>query len=1772
MSGTAELDIGPLTWVKGEIDLALERAGEALTRYGAATADAAPLKQARSHLHQAHGALSIVGLDGVTQFSDTLEKLLAALEDGSVAWSAAVDAAAQQGLAAIRHYLDDLVGGLPDQPLRLQAAYRAMIIARGQPEPPASDLFFPDLTQRPPKREREPAPLTPEALATRLKAARLGYERGLLKWIKNEPKGITEMRNSVAVIEATQTSPAARAFWWAALAFLDAAAAGALPADPLVKRLGARIDAQIKKLLEGSGTVSERLMRDTLYCVAIAGPAGDHVECVRAAYRLAELVPAAAAAADVEARRPLLRAIREHLAAAMEEWSRFCAGTAAALPAFHERIDRIDAQARDLDQADFARLAAALAAYANQVRKDPLRHGEASALEVATALLLAESALENFAALGAEFAHQTDVICARLDALARGETVPQGEIPHLDEMSRRAQERRLMSTVAKEILVNLGVVEQTLDAFFRDPTRTAELAGLTRHIGQIEGALAVLGQERALAVLHEAALGIRKFTQEGYTPDQADFEAVASKLSALGFFVEKLQSGAADIDAILNPVAAPAPAAEPEEAATASVEAGLDATRRMTQTLVRALRDKPEDEALRGEMRQTLETLRDDARLVADAALEEKADAAIAALDEGAAPIAAAVADIAPAAPAVVEPSADALRLAEAGSAAIDAELLAIFLEEAHEVLDTIAATYPQAQAAPGDREALNVMRRSFHTLKGSGRMVGLNELGEAAWAVEQVMNGWLQQEKEATPGLLDMIGMAFALFRDWVAQLEAGGSAARDAAALVAACERLKGGAEAIAEAAPPPAGDDAVDIPATPEPEAPPANTAEQAEAAAPKAPVLQLVHSAPPEPEPIRIGELALSPTLYGIYLDEARGHVATLQAELGRDGVPRQELIRAAHTLASISATTGIESVHGLAHALEVALVRFAAAAAEPQDGQRMLLARIAGALEGMVGAVAERRLPAPEETLTTELAALEPLPAPVAAPTPAPAAEPAGAASPAAAPVFVAAPPPAGLPQIPAKTEANESERRQVRIKDDIDPQLLPLFLDESEELLPAVGDSLREWRAAPAAAADIAERLKRELHTLKGSARMAGAMAVGELVHHMETRVEQAGAMPTATPVFLDELDASFDRVAMLVEGLRSYGAEPEADVAAEPAAAPAAALATEATPRAQLRVRADLVDRLVNEAGEMAIARSRIEGEMRTLKSSLLDLTENVIRLRSQLREIEIQAESQMQSRQADTASAREFDPLEFDRFTRFQELTRMMAESVNDVSTVQHNLLKNLDHANAALAAQSRLNRELSQSLMGVRMVPFVTIADRLHRVVRQTAKELDRRANLDIRGGQTEIDRSVLERMTAPLEHLLRNAVAHGIEDRAARLAAGKPEFGEVAITLTQEGNEIVVIVADDGRGFDLARIRAIAAERGLLVGADLDDEKALTQLIFSSGFSTADQLSEVAGRGVGMDVVKNEAAGLGGRVEAHSATGRGATFRIYLPLTLAVTQAVLVRAGSHVYAIPSTMVEQASEMKPVAIEQVRAEGSSEWLGNRYPWHYLPRLFGDGAAQPQPARRHWLLLLKGGAQRIALEVDAMLGNQEIVVKSIGPQLARIPGIAGATVLGDGEIVLILNPVALAARSGAVAVAPVAAEIAAPATPAVPTVLVVDDSLTVRKITGRLLAREGYHVLTAKDGVDALEQMSDLLPDVVLADIEMPRMDGFELVRGMRADARLKDVPVVMITSRIADRHRNYAQEIGVDHYLGKPYDEDELLRIIAGYVGAGEDAEGR
>jgi chemosensory pili system protein ChpA (sensor histidine kinase/response regulator) len=1765
MNPRAEFDVGPLSWVKGEIDLALQRGEESLRAFAANTSDAAQLKSSLGHLHQARGALSIVGLDGVTRLSEELEGLLSALEKEASLRKTEIFDLAARAYGGIHAYLNQLMTGNPNQPLRLYSLYRDLVAAQGGRADP-TDLYFPDLSFRPPKRDKVPVVLKPGETEKFLREQRSRYQRGLLKWLKNDPSGAEDMRTAVAAVEATQGLTSQRAFWWVSLAFFEALAHRALPQELDVKQLCNRIEQQIKRLAEGIPNVAERLMREVLYYVARAKPNEGHVRKVQETYHLAQTIPPAESGDTASTESAALKSAQEFLGQAKDAWNKFASGNPQSLAAFRESTLGLKGQAARLGNTAVAMLAEEIAAVAEWVATNQEKMSEAVALEAATALLLLDNALEGLSELSDEFAQQAQVVCSRLKDCALGKPLRRTpEIPLLDEMSRKAQERLLMNQVVAEIQSNLRTIEQALDAFFRDSSKREDLASLDKPMRQLLGALEMLGEQRARDTLAAAGDQIRRFSGSDYVANPQDFERIAQTLSGLGFYIEALAHGKADFDAAMRPITASARIEEETEPTppVASVEAQVAEQRRETADLYEEWKKKPQDTSVRAELKKNLAALQKEAGLIANEKLENSAEQALQALNKAATMpltpfLKEAIEKIAPAASA---PSPEAAKLINASVETVDAELLGVFLEESDEVLATVRENLDVLREQHTNKDALTTLRRGFHTLKGSGRMVGLSRLGEAAWAVEQTMNLWLQDARPATPELLHLLGAAHGYFLENVKRLKEGG-ASSDEHALVGLAEKVRKG-EALAAIAPA---------------EVRPAPT----------------VESVAPPPEPreaegfVQLGAHKISTTLFTIFSGEARSHVAAIRAEhetLRQHGVVTDTLMRAVHTLAGNSGTIKIGALSDLGYALEKALHQLATS--ELSEEEQALVGEAIDTVESMVTSVLELRVP---EAAPGLVARLEQVGAQATASTGAHELEAdlLGAdldGTPQGEPVLhepEAEPALPGEPFGDLESEEIQLERRQRRLDDDLDPELLQIFLDEAHELVPSVGAAMRDWREN-ADNRQLGEALQRVLHTLKGSARMAGAMALGELTHHMETRVENALAVKTLPAMLFEELETSWDRMGLLFDRLQKPAVAEEKPAPAKPVGAAAAAAVApgdrgvrapqqEAVPaeremqsRAVLRVRADIVDRLVNEAGEVAIARSRIEGEMRALKAAMQELTDNVVRLRAQLREIEIQAESQMQSRlELAREAKREFDPLEFDRFTRFQEVTRLMAESVSDVSTVHGNLVNTVDATEAALLAQARLSRDLQQDLMRVRMVPFGSLSERLYRVVRQTAKEVGKRANLDIKGTQVELDRSVLERITGPFEHLLRNAVTHGIEKSEARRAAGKPEVGEIRLDLRQEGNEVQLALSDDGGGLDIERIREKAIEKGLMGPRVTLSEAEIADFIFQAGFSTTSEVSQVAGRGVGMDVVRSEVAALGGRVEMQSTRGQGTRFTIYLPLTLAVTQTVLVRAGNKTYAIPAVMVEQVQQLRQEQLATAYASHQTEWHNRRYPFHYLPHLLGMPETVAEQKRFSPTLFLRSGTNVIALHVDEMVAsNQEIVVKAIGPQLQRIAGITGATVLGTGEIVMILNPVQLALKETVAAKALVRAAPKPALVATQPTIMVVDDSLTVRKVTGRLLERQGFLVVTARDGVEAMEKLQELVPDVMLVDIEMPRMDGFDLTRNVRADARLSKVPIIMITSRTAEKHQNYAREIGVSHFLGKPYQEDDLLEKIYGFL---------
>ena len=787
-----EFDLGPLTWVQGEIDEALTRGTEALAAFRANPDDTAALAHARSHVHQAAGAIQMVGLDGVVAFTDEIERQLVRIGELASDALPAIVEVVDHACHRLRVFLDEVAKGAPPVPLALAAEYEAMRRARGIGAPSPTDLFFPDLNVRPP-RSAAPEIMPAARLASHLLKERRQYQRGLLDWLRGADGGADTMRAAVAAIEDVTAQSSLRAFWWTAGALLEGLEKKAIEPSFGVKQLVARIDMQIRRVTEGSAKVADRLRREVLYYIAIAAPVAPQIEAVQRAYQLAALIPSAEALdADLVRVRPLLRDARDRLASAKEAWLKAASGRAETLPKVASHLASAFATAQKIGHPALARLTGGLAACLEGMPAQGV--GESLAMEFATALLLAESAYENFANLATDFADQVDAMLARLASAQAGTPAAAGgAAPALDEMSRRAQERVLLGQVMREVQVNLRHMEQVLDAFFRDHTRRADLAGLAKDSQQIRGAMRMLDLDEADRLLALCQSQIESYADPTTPVDEDGLELLAESLSGLGFYIEAVLHQRPDRERIIAPLIAKRLGEAPRRDAPEpqSVEDSVAELRAALPRLLADVRAAPADAIARGELRGKLVSLRDDADLIGDAELVGQVKAALREIDGGGqdAAIAASVdliveSGVTPA-PALSE---ETQRLLATDASALDAELLDIYLTEADDVLDAVDAHRRILEHSPADREALVTVRRQFHTLKGSGRMVGLTELGELAWGVERVHNRLLEEDRRVTPAVLALIGVAATSFRHWVRELRESGRFATDASSLLSA------------------------------------------------------------------------------------------------------------------------------------------------------------------------------------------------------------------------------------------------------------------------------------------------------------------------------------------------------------------------------------------------------------------------------------------------------------------------------------------------------------------------------------------------------------------------------------------------------------------------------------------------------------------------------------------------------------------------------------------------------------------------------------------------------------------------------------------------------------------------------------------------------------------------------------------------------------------------------------------------------------------------
>src|SRR6478736_934656 len=1752
--------------VAREVTASLAEARMALEAYVEQPDNVGLLHKSLAELAQVQGVLRVMEIHGAALLAEEMHQVcqyLAATAKEKKNQNEALDAL-MRAMVQLPGYLDRVLAGGRDMALVLLPLLNDMRAVRGSPLLSEGTLLSLNL-----KSDQQASPQVPDESRGKVsqlaRKARSRYQMALIGWIRGE-RVDHHLENLATVAEqferTAETQPLFQ-LWWVTGAVIEALRDRGLESGVSIKRLLGLADREIKRLHEqGEARFAQHapveLLNNLLYYVARSTSSGPRVTAVRASFRLGELLPVDdsieqerenLSAPSVKLMQTVAVAIREDLAKVKDVLDIYVRRGGAAPDELAPQVEMLRkigdtlgvlglGEQRARVQGEIARLEGMIAA-----REPPT---ESALIDIAASLIHIED-------------HLDDELVGMILPRRMGSAAAAPDVDF----------QQVQSAVLRECVVNLARVKEYIG---QKVVGTLDAAGFDNWqdlMRGIQAGLLMLGKSRAVQNLERVTGHLKKVMRQGGSGiAPSALERLADAIVSIEYYMDTLQAGRSDPWYMLD-----------------NAEAALEAVDRQPLPAVPTV-------APIGDVRIPTGTL---------------------VLDRNLPPVREpAVAPVLSAAPMRAGPRAEPA----------DPELIALFLEEAREEQVRIARFLPEWDQDPSREDVLVSARRAFHTLKGSGRVVGATELAEFAWSIENLLNRLLDKTMTRSQPILGVLREAVAVLPQLIRHLDEGIAPQADVAALCARANALAAGKVAGA----PPAESTRIEM--LPEPPA----------AVAPPAP-------APPAPEPEEDDE----PTLRDISSRETDSHVATvrgwIEKVIGMPGVHvlPESVYRACHTLSGSSkmaeARHGIRLAEPLNHWLrkafdsgvglqheDLSLLGSCMTAMETVSrnldettgfflSNNELLERIAKA-----DALLDRRI-ATDETGSNQQQATITLSEPESAPA-----------------AHEAAPAPA--PESAAEAVA------------DYDPEIASIFSEEATELLEASQSSFQGISLTEPRREQFAE-LKRPLHTLKGGARMAGLTAMGDLAHELESLIigiEVGGVPPSreareALQSSLDELAHMRDLLAqgrpvaavprLLAQVRALYGAMPEAEEAAPsaaaaaanevetaaapqqaeavevrldeaapqpeaaaemdsradvaPAASPDTAPATAPPPGAEpprrppaferlmasvavppgrepvlqperaemARVDAELLNQLLNQAGEVSIARSRVEQQLGSVEFNLAELSRTVTRLKEQLSKLEIETEAQILHRhETETGPRADFDPLELDRYSSIQQFSRALAETASDVASIQ-SLLESL--------TGETQNLLLQHGLMRTRMVSFQRHVQRLSRIVRQTAADTGKQVELQVEGASGELDRQVLERMLPPFEHLLRNAVVHGIESPEQRIAAGKPEAGQILLTLRREGAEVIVDVRDDGAGMNIGAIRSKAISLGLIrEDQALTDEEAM-QLVLEPGFSTAENLTQAAGRGVGMDVVATEVKKLGGALHMETEPGKGSRFTIRLPFTLAVSHALIVRISDEYYALPLPTVEGVVRIAREEIQQHMLSETPSYLygGHKYRFQHLGHFVGmEPGPLPEQEPTLPVVLVRAGELSTGLVAEELIGSREIVVKPVGPQIASIRGVSGATLLGDGRTVVILDIGALvrAGWRGKAQAAPVPRERLDRRIVA----LVVDDSITVRRVTQRLLERNGMRVLTARDGADAVAVMEENVPDVVLLDIEMPRMDGYEVAAHMRSDERLKRVPIIMITSRVGEKHRARALELGVDEYLGKPYQESQLLEAIAPLVG--------
>ncbi len=1838
-----------LQWTRPLIDELGQEILQAIERWsdGGTEREPSDLDGAIEASQRIAGSLSVLEFESGELLGESMAEALEVMRKDDFGREAEALNALMEATATLPDYLDYLESTQRDAPLVLLPTINNLRTAIGARPLDEAEYFKPALDHVALPESRESTPVA---------ELRRQYQQALRSFLldNDDQEALAELTRIGQAMRDDAALPAsARRAGWAAAAVSASLQAGELQGAPALARLYARLDALLKILADDGTEVDETadaLCRAFLFNLAINRPGNDTASEAWSAFDLDEHAPEAAGqaraflagrnrslfAAVTQAAREDLAQIKDTLGSQLEH---------SADP------DLLEKQTELLGSVGKSLAMLGLDGMAERIRRQADRLSEISSdpedpalLAVARELLVVESQLEeNVGAIEAETGEPEEDTAGTL--------LPPSEW------------RRVLRQVFHEAGEDLSHAKSLLDALNRGKAEAGAAAEASDMLERIAHVLYMAQLDDGAAMLTAATGLIAAELIDADEPSPDRLEILAEALTVAEFYFDAhtrlgetgRQYFASTRQRLEELGYWPGAEAEIDVAVDTEAAAAADETE-APQTEEAAAGETPDDEPV-------FDTEADfDFESDFDFAADLGAEAAGA--DQDAEP-----------AEETAEPAQPAPE--EVGIGGMDDfDIVEIFLEEFDHELQTLQDMLPKWREEPDNNETLTTIRRSFHSLKGSGRMAGAEEIGEFSWQIENMMNRVIDGQLEPDSGVIDMIETAVEMLPSMRARLSGEGEQKFDQAA----CAELTRSAEQVA------AGD------VSPSTAAAAATNAELE----------------------------GLDPTLIELMVKELSENLETLDewVEHNRDTDMRRaiddRLVRAVHTMKGTMRLAPVGSENDTAQILEQYLEELAHSGDSPDEAglvailacQELFHKRL-GRLEGehigdeefesgdlsaelrRLHGLAyrdrtevdtpvpdEAELPTEDEPLLSseteeevehadidffgleEEAAAEGAEEAEVEETEIEGAEAGAEAEEAEVEAeeveaeaeadeaeieevgaeaeadeaeieelgaeaeadeaeiqevgAEAEADEAEIEEVGAEAEADEAEIEEVgaeaeaeepeveevdspaepepveEIYADLNEDLLEAFLEEAEEVLEHADQSLQQWRESPDDRA-LVTSLQRDLHTIKGSSRMVGLDAMGAVAHVMEELLEGiAAGLHRATSERIDALEAGCDHLHVMVEAVHKRepmperpigGLFPEAaedleeaeflpELGEEEEAAPEQVEDTQITRTETLRVPANLVDDLVNFAGEISIFRSRLEEQVGVFRNNVAEVDETVIRLRDQLRKLEIETEAQILARYEREHGPTEeaFDPLELDRYSTIQQLSRALGESVNDLTSLTSILDDATRQSETLLMQQSRVNTELQEGLMQARMVAFNTLLPRFRRVVRNAARDVDKQARLvvDIEG-DGQLDRSVLDRITAPLEHLLRNSVSHGIELPDDRRRLGKPETGSIHIDVSREATELVLRVRDDGAGLNLDAIRQRAIEHKLLADADSAGDRDLAQLIFRPGFSTATQVSELAGRGIGMDVVASEVRQIGGSVHADTETGKGALFTIRIPLSLTVMQAIMVRVADRQFAIPLQAVRGVTRMLSSEWEHqvLSSDPHQEYAGEQYPLLELETQLGFDVEELTEGTLS-LLMIEAGEHRAALRVSELQGHREIVIKPVGPQISSITGILGGTITGDGQVMPILDMGPLIRRAFEKDLLPgheVEYERAerAEEVKRTPLVMVVDDSITMRRVTARVLEYRGLEVVTARDGLDAVEAMFERVPDLILLDIEMPRMDGYELATHVRNDPRLKHLPMVMITSRSGEKHRQHARDLGVNGYLTKPYQEADLVEEV-------------